>query len=47
MARVGIVLNLVGVIVIATVFYVIGLSVFGIDLSAPPEWAAATAGVTP
>jgi sodium-dependent dicarboxylate transporter 2/3/5 len=47
MARVGIVLNLVGVIVIATVFYVIGLSVFGIDLSAPPEWAAATAGVAP
>jgi sodium-dependent dicarboxylate transporter 2/3/5 len=47
MARVGVVLNLVGVLVIATVFYVVGLSVFGIDLSAIPEWATTTAGGQP
>lgn len=39
MARVGIVLNLVGVIVIAVVFYTIGTAVFGIDPSVMPEWA--------
>jgi len=43
MARIGIVLNLVGVIVIATVFYLVGTVVFGIEAGVMPEWAVLAA----
>jgi len=38
MARTGIILNLLGVILITTAVFLIGKGVFGIDLSAPPTW---------
>ena len=44
MARVGIVINLVGVVLIATLFYVLGPAVLGIDLGSVPDWAVQTAG---
>ena len=43
MARAGIVLNLVGVVVIATVVYTMGLAVFDVDPSVVPEWARSMA----
>ncbi len=43
MARAGIFLNLVGVILIATVVFTVGLAVFGIDPSVVPEWARSLA----
>ncbi|MEZ4417365.1 MAG: SLC13 family permease [Gemmatimonadota bacterium] len=39
MARAGIVLNLIGVVVVATLFYLIGPTVFGMDPSVVPDWA--------
>ena len=39
MARVGIFLNLVGVLVVMTVFYFVGTAVFQIDPSVAPPWA--------
>ncbi len=39
MARVGIFLNLVGVLVVMTVFYLVGIPVFEIDPAALPPWA--------
>ncbi len=39
MARAGVFLNLVGVVVIATLFYLIGTAVFGIEAGVLPEWA--------
>jgi len=42
MARVGIVINLVGVVLIATLFYVLGPAVLGIDLGSVPDWAVQT-----
>jgi sodium-dependent dicarboxylate transporter 2/3/5 len=39
MARVGVFINLIGVLVIATLFYVIGTAVFSVDTSVFPEWA--------
>ena len=39
MARIGIVLNLIGVLVIAVVFYFLGTAVFGIESGVMPEWA--------
>ncbi|MDY6933816.1 MAG: SLC13 family permease [Spirochaetota bacterium] len=39
MARVGIIINLIGVMIIATLFYVIGTRVFSIDKNTLPEWA--------
>jgi sodium-dependent dicarboxylate transporter 2/3/5 len=39
MARVGIVINIVGAVVITILFYTIGCAVLGIDPSALPEWA--------
>jgi sodium-dependent dicarboxylate transporter 2/3/5 len=39
MARAGIVLNLIGVIVVATVVYVIGGPVFDLTAPEPPAWA--------
>jgi sodium-dependent dicarboxylate transporter 2/3/5 len=38
MARVGVILNLVGVIIITLAVFLIGKSVFGIDISQVPEW---------
>lgn len=39
MARVGIVLNIIGVIIVTVMFYLIGTIVFSIDLSVFPGWA--------
>jgi hypothetical protein len=39
MAKVGIVLNLVGALVIAVVVYTLGSMVFHIDPSVLPDWA--------
>jgi hypothetical protein len=36
MARVGVFINLVGVLVIATLFYVVGIMVFSIDVNEFP-----------
>jgi sodium-dependent dicarboxylate transporter 2/3/5 len=47
MARVGIVLNLVGALVIAGVVYTLGSVVFDIDPSVLPEWATSIASGTP
>ncbi len=43
MARVGIVLNLIGVLVIAAIVSTVGLAVFDIDPAAVPEWAKSMA----
>lgn len=43
MARVGLVLNLVGALVIATLVYTVGTVVFNIDPGMVPEWAASLA----
>ncbi len=43
MARVGIFLNLIGVLVIATVVYTVGLAVFDVDPSVVPDWAESIA----
>ena len=40
MVKVGLVLNLIGVVVITVVFYVLGVTVFGIESGALPDWAA-------
>ncbi len=39
MARIGFVLNLVGVLVISLLFLLVGTVVFGIDFGVMPEWA--------
>jgi sodium-dependent dicarboxylate transporter 2/3/5 len=39
MARAGIVINLIGVLVISVIFYLVGTSIFSIDLNGFPEWA--------
>ncbi|UCD76879.1 MAG: SLC13/DASS family transporter [Phycisphaerales bacterium] len=39
MAKIGIVINLIGVAVITTVFYIIGTAVFSIDPGVLPDWA--------
>lgn len=44
MARAGIILNLIGALVIATVVYTIGLVVFGIEPGVVPDWAQSLAG---
>jgi hypothetical protein len=38
MARVGVIFNLLGVIVITLAVFLIGKGVFGIDLSVLPTW---------
>jgi sodium-dependent dicarboxylate transporter 2/3/5 len=43
MARIGIFLNLLGALVIATVVYTLGAAVFDIDPSVLPEWAGSLA----
>ena len=40
MARVGLAVNLIGVLVISLVFYFLGTAVLGIDTASFPEWAA-------
>ncbi len=47
MARAGIVLNLVGALVIATVVSTLGFAVFDIDPAAPPAWAIDGAAAGP
>ncbi len=44
MARTGILLNLIGVLVIATIVFTVGLTVFDIDPAVVPEWARSLAG---
>lgn len=44
MARVGLVLNLAGALVITTLVYVLGTAVFNIDPGVVPAWAASLAG---
>ncbi len=39
MARAGIFLNLIGVVLISLIFYVVGMFVFSIDLNSFPQWA--------
>ncbi len=43
MARAGIFLNLIGVLVIATIVFTVGLHVFDIDPAVVPEWARSMA----
>jgi sodium-dependent dicarboxylate transporter 2/3/5 len=43
MARIGVVLNLIGAVVIATIVYVVGTVVFSIDPGIVPEWATSIA----
>jgi hypothetical protein len=38
MARVGVILNFIGVIIITLAVFLIGRAVFGIDLSQIPSW---------
>ena len=47
MARVGLVLNLIGAVLIATVVFTVGVVVFDIDPSVMPEWAQALATGAP
>ena len=44
MARAGIILNLIGAVVIATIVYTLGLVVFEIDPGVVPAWAESLAG---
>ena len=44
MARTGILLNLIGVLVIATIVFTVGLTVFDIDPSVVPDWARSISG---
>jgi sodium-dependent dicarboxylate transporter 2/3/5 len=39
MAKVGLVLNLIGVVTITLVFYILGVAVFGIEPGVLPDWA--------
>jgi len=39
MVRVGIIMNLIGIVLITATIYLLGVHVFGIDLSAMPAWA--------
>jgi hypothetical protein len=41
MARVGLAINLIGVLVIALVFYFLGTAILGIDTATFPAWAEA------
>ncbi len=47
MARAGLALNLLGALVIAVAVYTLGLTVFGIDSSVMPDWAASMAAGDP
>jgi sodium-dependent dicarboxylate transporter 2/3/5 len=39
MARVGVFINLIGIVMITLLFYIIGTAVFSIDPGVFPEWA--------
>jgi sodium-dependent dicarboxylate transporter 2/3/5 len=39
MAKVGVFINIIGVLVISLIFYLIGTSIFSIDFNIFPEWA--------
>jgi sodium-dependent dicarboxylate transporter 2/3/5 len=39
MARAGILINFIGVVVIAVVFYLLGMPVFSIEPGVLPDWA--------
>lgn len=39
MAKAGLLINLVGVLVVATIFFVVGMRVFSIDPGTMPDWA--------
>jgi sodium-dependent dicarboxylate transporter 2/3/5 len=39
MARVGVIFNMIGVVIITAALFLIGKSIFGIDLSVMPDWA--------
>jgi sodium-dependent dicarboxylate transporter 2/3/5 len=43
MARIGIVLNLIGAVVVATLVYTVGTVVFDIDPNIVPDWATSIA----
>ena len=43
MARAGIILNLIGAVVIATLVTTLGETVFGIESGVMPDWATGTA----
>jgi sodium-dependent dicarboxylate transporter 2/3/5 len=43
MATVGIVVNLIGIVVITTLFLLLGMAVFGIEPGVVPDWAMAAA----
>jgi sodium-dependent dicarboxylate transporter 2/3/5 len=43
MARAGLVINFIGVIVISTIFFLLGTRVFGIDPGVLPDWAGTAA----
>ncbi|HSG08836.1 MAG TPA: SLC13 family permease, partial [Longimicrobiales bacterium] len=47
MARVGLALNFIGAVIIATVVFTVGTVVFGIDPSVMPEWAHSLATGAP
>ena len=38
MIKVGIIMNIIGVVLITTFMYVVGLVVFGIELGVMPPW---------
>jgi len=40
MAKTGILINILGIFIVATLFYTLGLAVFSIDPGVFPEWAA-------
>jgi hypothetical protein len=42
MVRAGIFLDLLGILVVAVLFYLIGIPVFGIEPGGAPPWARAT-----
>ena len=44
MARIGVFLNLIGVVVVVLAFYVIGTAVFNIDPAVVPDWAVLEGG---
>ena len=40
MAKVGVFINLIGVVIITVIFFILGTAVFNIDPGVFPEWAA-------
>jgi sodium-dependent dicarboxylate transporter 2/3/5 len=46
MARTGVIINCIGVVVISTIFYLLGRIIFSIDPGVFPEWAVILGNVT-